>query len=95
MDVLKYRLGTVGGLVFAPEQPDGTPPPLGGLRMELRVAAHGQCIVLHGVPVAEGFEVDLAELDLPPRLYPASVYYIDQRGAQPPGTFYLNIEGGC
>ncbi|MFD2842977.1 collagen-like triple helix repeat-containing protein [Paracoccus cavernae] len=93
MDVLKYRLGTVGGLVFAPEQPDGTPPPLGGLRMELRVAAHGQCIVLHGVPVAEGFEVDLAELDLPPRLYPASVYYIDQRGRSRPERSISTLKG--
>lgn len=95
MTTITYRLGTVGRLVFAPEQPDGTLPDLTDLRMELRVAAQGQCIVLQGVQVAGGFEVDLAELDLPPRLYPASVYYIDQSGAQPPGTVYLNIEGGC
>lgn len=95
MTTITYRLGTDGRLVFAPEQPDGTLPDLTDLRMELRVAAQGRCIVLHGAQVAEGFEVDLAELDLPQRLYPASVYYIDQRGAQPPGAVYINIEGGC
>ncbi|TWI29749.1 hypothetical protein [Paracoccus sulfuroxidans] len=95
MTTIKYRLGTVGRLVFAPEQVDGTMPDLTGLSMELRIAAAGQCIVRHGVQVAEGFEVDLSTLDLPPRLYPASFYYIDQDGPQPPGSIFLNIEGGC
>lgn len=39
MTTITYRLGTVGQRVFAPEQPDGTLPPLDGLRMEVRVAA--------------------------------------------------------
>ncbi len=39
MTTITYRLGTVGRLVFAPEQPDGSLPDLTDLRLELRVAA--------------------------------------------------------
>lgn len=95
MTTITYRLGAVGGLVFAPEQPDGTPPDLTGLRMELRVAAQGQCIVLHGAPVPEGFEVDLAELALPPRLYPAALYFIGPDGPEHSADIFLIIERGC
>lgn len=95
MTTIPYRLGTVGQLVFAPKQPDGTLPDLTDLRMELRVAAQGQCIVLHGTRVAEGFEVDLSELVLTPRLYPASIYFIGPDGPEHSADIFLNIERGC
>ena len=95
MTEITYVLGAVGQLVFAPKQPDGTMPDLTDLRMELRITAQGQCIVLHGTPVPEGFEVDLSELTLTPRQYPGRLYFIGPSGPGEPDHLFLNIEGGC
>lgn len=100
MTTITWRAGSADPLVFQPLQPDGTPAPLDGLAMQLRVQAGAQCIPLDGVPTGTGdqagFDVSLMPLiDLPPRLYVASEYYDAGNGWRWVADHNLLIEGGC
>ncbi len=96
MASITYRLGTTGTLVIAPEQPDGSKPDTAGMRAELRIPVAGQCLSLPAVDAPEGFEVDLAQLDLPAGIYPdAAIYFIVGAENFYAGALHLHIEGGC
>ena len=100
MTTITWRRGSADPLVFQPVQTDGTPAPLDGLAMQLRVQAGSACIPLDGVATGEGadagFEVSLMSLiDLPPRVYRASEYYDAGNGWRWVADHVLNIEGGC
>ena len=100
MSTITWRRGSADPLVFQPVQADGTPAPLDGLAMQLRVQAGSVCIPLDGVATGAGadagFEVSLMPLiDLPPRVYRASEYYDAGNGWRWVADHALNIEGGC
>lgn len=95
MTTITHRRGSADTLIFRPEQPDGTMPDLAGAAMQLRLQAGPTCVALDGVPDGDGFAVALAPLDLPPRPYPASVYYDWGAGWRHHGDMTITIEGGC
>lgn len=102
MRTITWRRGSADPLVFQPVQADGTPAPLDGLAMQLRVQAGALCVVLDGVltqtgdPTQDGFDVSLMPLiDLPARVYRASEYYDAGNGWRWVADHTLHIAGGC
>lgn len=102
MSTITWRRGSADPLVFQPVQADGTPAPLDGLAMQLRVQAGALCVVLDGVltqtgdPAQDGFDVALGPLaSLPARVYVASEYYDAGNGWRWIADHTLHITGGC
>ena len=97
MASIMFKPGEAEPLAIQPEQEDGATPDLTGVSVQLRVQSGATCIALDGVLDAEGqlFEVDLNTLDLPPRLYPATIYFDWGDGYRHTGHLNLIVEGGC
>lgn len=95
MTTIAFKPGAAEPLALRPNGPDGLPAPLPGTALELRIQAGTACITLPGVLIADAHEVDLNALDLPPRLYRASIYYDEGAGMRWRSDLYLNILGGC
>lgn len=95
MTTINLRIGGSEPLVFRPEQPDGTMPDLTGGAMQLRIGAGSTCIIVPGAVTDDGFEVDLNDIALPPRLYRASVWFNWGSGWRWQGDVLLNVTGGC
>ncbi len=97
MASIMFKPGEAEPLAIQPEQDDGTTPDLTGVSMQLRVGSGATCITLDGVLDADEqlFTVDLNTLDLPPRLYPATIYFDWGEGYRHSGHLNLIVEGVC
>ena len=97
MTVFSFKPGAAAPLAIRPEQDDGTVPDIAGVAMELRIDTGSTCLTLPGVldPEDQLFEIDVNALDLPPRLYPASVCFDWGDGWVREGIIHLDIERGC
>ncbi len=95
MHEIDYRLGESGTLGFPIDQPDGTPMPLGGLGLRMRVNADGTLVTLAGYstsgellidgrelthPSMMAFDIGPADLEIGPGRYPAVLEVNDGSG---------------
>lgn len=95
MPTYDVRIGASYPLVFQLEDEAGAPVPLTGTALELRISTGTACIVLPGVIVGDRFQVSTDSLDLPPRLYPAAIYFDQGEGLMREGEILINVLGGC
>ncbi|GLK63359.1 hypothetical protein [Paracoccus kondratievae] len=95
MSTITYRLGSSDHLGVRPLQPDGTVPDLTGVSIQLRIDNGGVCIPLDGAADGDALFIDLAGLDMPPRVYRAAIWFDWGDGWDHGGDLLLNVEGGC
>lgn len=99
METATYRVGEVTRLPFFLRQDSGEPVNLIGSTAWASIQTGAECRVLHGSisePLTGLIEIDIDNLDLPPRLYRATLWVLWSNGWQwPVAEFCINIEGGC
>lgn len=95
MTTINLRLGGSEPLVLQPELEDGTMPDLTGSALQLRIGADDACLTVPSTITADGYQVDLNGLDLPPSLHTASIWTDWGNGWRYHGDVFLNVTGGC
>lgn len=95
MTTITYLAGSPERLVLRPVEPDGSEMDWAGLTFSVRIPTAQGCLILPATRAEDGFEVDLSQISLPARAYPATVFCDDGSGARPVADFVLLIERGC
>lgn len=93
MTTVRYRPGSSGPLVLSIAGDDGEP--MDDLPRQIRIQTGAACWVRDAEWIDGAWVVDLSELALPSRLYPASVYYRDGQQWRFTGEFNILFEGAC
>lgn len=93
MTTITYKPGASGPFVVRFEDDDGAALDYG--RAQLRIQRGAQCLMLDGRPAEAGWQFDMDALDLPPRLYTASIYYDAGEGWRLGEMVNLYVQGGC
>jgi hypothetical protein len=93
MTTVTYKPGASGPLVVSIADDAGAS--MDDLPRQLRIGTGSECRIIATTWDGEYWVADLSTLDLPPRLYPVSVYYQDGGNWRLADTFNILIEGGC